>query len=294
VTEALGIFGLGDGFAAVEVGAAGVGPGVGAEVEAVAGTQGKAGLGLDFGAVAAIGLAGVVGLLFEVAELEVALVLGGAEFDTAFAGRVVEDEMVVATLPVPAGGELLGLEAGEAGLVGVLLIALAGEEGGGVGAGLLGAAAEAVAGGIGLAAAVVGGADDEGRSMLPFWKATRTSWPGRGTRWPPQLPPATGLMTRSQTPRLWLAGALSPKGTSFGASALVGCSLRLADWLPRCQGNWTRMRWSRSVWVGLPLPTTMAVSVPRAVGRGWMQRPWASVLSGFQGMSARRAVIRLR
>ena len=34
----------------------------------------------------------------------------------------------------------------------------------------------------------------------------------------------------------------------------------------------------------LPSPTTMAVSVPRAVGRGWMQRPWASVLSGFQGM----------
>ncbi len=63
LAEALGVFGLGDGFAAIEVGAAGVGPGVGAEVEAAAGTQGKAGLGLDFGAVAAIGLAGVVGLL---------------------------------------------------------------------------------------------------------------------------------------------------------------------------------------------------------------------------------------
>ncbi len=162
LAEALGVFGLGDGFAAIEVGAAGVGPGVGAEVEAAAGTQGKAGLGLDFGAVAAIGLAGVVGLLFEVAELEVALILGGTEFDAGFARGIVEDEMVVAALPVPAGGELLGLEAGEAGLVGVLLIALAGEEGGGVGAGLLGAAAEAVAGGIGLAAAVVGGADDEG------------------------------------------------------------------------------------------------------------------------------------
>jgi len=30
-----------------------------------------------------------------------------------------------------------------------------------------------------------------------------------GTRWPPQLAPATGVMTRSQTPRVWLAGALS-------------------------------------------------------------------------------------
>ena len=46
LAEALGVFGLGDGFAAIEVGAAGVGPGVGAEVETVAGTQGEAGLGL--------------------------------------------------------------------------------------------------------------------------------------------------------------------------------------------------------------------------------------------------------
>jgi len=61
LAEALGVFGLGDGFAAVEVGAAGVGPGVGAEVETVAGTQGETGLGLEFGAVAAVGLAGVAG-----------------------------------------------------------------------------------------------------------------------------------------------------------------------------------------------------------------------------------------
>ena len=198
LAEALGVFGLGDGFAAVEVGAAGVGPGVGAEVETVAGTQGEAGLGLEFGAVAAVGLAGVAGLLFEVTELEVALILGGAEFDAGFARGVVEDEMVVATLPVPAGSELLGLEAGEAGLVGVLSIALAGEEGGGVGAGLLSAAAEAVAGDIGLAATVVGGADDEGAVDVAVLEGDEDFL--AGTRYEVAAPVAAGDGTHDAEP----------------------------------------------------------------------------------------------
>ena len=68
---------------------------------------------------AAIGLSGVVGLLFEVAELQGALVFRRTEFDTAFAGRVVEDELVVAALPALAGIELLAFEAGQTGVVGV-------------------------------------------------------------------------------------------------------------------------------------------------------------------------------
>jgi hypothetical protein len=61
---------LGDGFVAVEVGAAGVGPGVGS-IRAAAATDGAADWCGEFGTVA-VGLAGVVGLLFEVAELEAA------------------------------------------------------------------------------------------------------------------------------------------------------------------------------------------------------------------------------
>ena len=94
---------------------------------------------------AAVGLAGVVGLLFEVAELEAALVLGGGGFDAGFAGCVVEDELVVAALPGFAGIELLAFEAGEAGVVGVGFGFLAGEEGGSIGAGLQGAAGLLVA-----------------------------------------------------------------------------------------------------------------------------------------------------
>lgn len=159
--QALRSFALGDRFAAVELVAAGPRPGVGADQQPAAGAQRGGGPGGEFGAVAAVLLAGVVALLFEVAELELALVFGGGEFDARFAGGVVEDELVVAALPAAAAVELLGLETGEAGAVGVFA-RLAGEEGGGVGAGLLGAAADLVALGVGLALAVVGGADDDG------------------------------------------------------------------------------------------------------------------------------------
>ncbi len=120
LAEALGVFGLGDGFAAIEVGAAGVGPGVGAEERPLPARRARLAWVVEFATMAAIGLAGVVGLLFEVAELEGALVFGGTEFDTGFARGIVEDELVVAALPAPAGSELLALEAGEAGVVGAL------------------------------------------------------------------------------------------------------------------------------------------------------------------------------
>lgn len=162
LAEALGSFGLGDGFAAVELLAAGVGPGVGAEEEAAAGSEGGGCAGGEFAAVAAVGLAGVVGLLFEVAELEVALVFGGGEFDAGLAGAVVEDELVEPAQAVAAVAELLALDAGEAGVVGVGCGLFAGEEGGGVGAGLHGAAADPVALGVAAALAVIGGADDDG------------------------------------------------------------------------------------------------------------------------------------
>ena len=159
--EGLGLLGLALGFAAVEVAAAGVVARVGADQQAAAGAQGGAGLGGEFGAVAAVGLSCVVGLLFEVAELEPAGVLGGAQFDAGLAGAVVEDELVVAALPALAGAGLLGFEAREAGVVAVGLGAFAGEPGGGVGTGLLAAAADLVALGVGLALAVVDGADDD-------------------------------------------------------------------------------------------------------------------------------------
>ena len=118
-------------------------------------------MGSQFATMAAVGLPGVVGLLFEVAELQGAFVFGGAEFDPAFAGRVVEDKLVVAALPAPAGIELLAFEAGEAGIVGMGAVFLAGKEGRRIGAGLHGAATDLIALGIGVAAPVIGGADND-------------------------------------------------------------------------------------------------------------------------------------
>jgi len=178
--QAVGVFGLGNGFAAVEVGAAGVGPGVAADQEAASGADGAGSLGGEFCAVTTVGLAGVVGLLFEVAELQAALVLGGAGFDAGFAGGVVEDELVVTALPGFAGVELLRLEAGEAGVVGVGCVFFAGEEGRGVGAGLLGAAALLVALGVGLTLAVVDGADDQGSVDVAVLEGDKDFLPGAG------------------------------------------------------------------------------------------------------------------
>ncbi len=160
--EAVSGFGLRDGFTAVELGDASVLPGVGAEQEAAAGANGEAGLGGEFAAVAAVFLPGIVALLFEVAELELAFVFAGAEFEPGLAGGVVEDELVVAALPVPAVGELLGFKAGETGAVGMGVGLVAGEEGGGVGAGLEGAGTDLIALGVSVALAVVGGAGDDG------------------------------------------------------------------------------------------------------------------------------------
>jgi len=143
------------------VGAAGVGAGVGADQETAAGADGAGGLGGEFGAVSAVGLARVVGLLFEMTELEGTPVFGGGGFDAGLAGCVVEDELVVAALPGFAGIELLALEAGDAGVMGVGRGFLAGEKGGGIGTGLQGAAGLLVARGVGVAAAVVEGADDD-------------------------------------------------------------------------------------------------------------------------------------
>jgi len=161
VAEALGGFGLADRFAAVEVVTAGARPGVGTEQQTVAGAQGGGGLTGEFAAVAAVGLPGVVALLFEVAELEGALVFGAGGFDARFAGGVVEDELVVAALPALAAVQLLAFEAGEAGAVAVRCGVLTGEEGRGVGAGLHGAAADLVALGVRAALPVVDAADDD-------------------------------------------------------------------------------------------------------------------------------------
>lgn len=100
VAELQCLFGLSDGFATIEVGTAGVGPGVGAEVETVAGTQGETGLAVELGAVAPVGLTGVAGLLFEMAELQVALVLGGSDLDAGLARSVVKDKVVMPPCPL--------------------------------------------------------------------------------------------------------------------------------------------------------------------------------------------------
>ena len=94
--------------------------------------------------------------------MQAAAVFGGGELEPGLAGGVVEDELVMPTLPAAAAVELLRLEAGEAGIVGVGAVLLAGEVGGGVGAGLAAAAGDAVALGIGLTLAVVGAANDDG------------------------------------------------------------------------------------------------------------------------------------
>lgn len=75
--EAQRVFRLGDRFAAVEVGAAGVVPGVGADQQAAAGAQRGARLGGEVGAVAAVVEPGVVVLFAQVTELQAALVFGG-------------------------------------------------------------------------------------------------------------------------------------------------------------------------------------------------------------------------
>ena len=134
LAEALGALELGESFMAVEVVAAGVRPGVGGEKQARSGAQRDGGLGGEFAAVAAILLAGVVGLLFEVTELQAALVLAGGEFDAGLTRGVVEDELVEAGAAVPACRELLALHPREAGPVGVFA-RFAGKPGGGVGRG---------------------------------------------------------------------------------------------------------------------------------------------------------------
>lgn len=112
--------------------------------------------------------------------MQAAFVLGGAEFDTGFARGVVEDELVVAALPGLAGRELLALDAGETGLMGVSAVFLAGEEGRGIGAGLLGAAGDPVARGVGIAAAVVGGTDDDGTVDVAVLEGDEDFLPGAG------------------------------------------------------------------------------------------------------------------
>jgi hypothetical protein len=94
------------------------------------------------------------------------------------AGGVVEDELVVTALPVLAVAVLLAFEAGEAGAVGVGFGFLPGEEGGGVGAGLAGGVALLVAGGVGIALAVEGGADDDGAVDVAVLEGNEDFLPG--------------------------------------------------------------------------------------------------------------------
>ena len=190
VAEAVGGLGLGDGFAAIQLRAAGVGACIGAEQEAVPGAQRQTGLGVEFAAMAAVGESGVVGLLLEVAELQGAVVLRRTQFDTCFAWGVVEDELVVAALPALAGGQLLGFDAGEAGLMGVGAVLFSGEEGRGVGAGLLGATSDPVALGVGVAATVVGAADDDGAVDVAVLEGDEDFLAGTGNEMP--APVGTG------------------------------------------------------------------------------------------------------
>lgn len=110
---------------------------------------------------AAIVEAGVVVLLFEMTELQAAPVFAGAEFDARLAGRVVEDELVVAALPAAAAVELLAFQARQTGAVTVGVGLLASKQGGGVGAGVHGAAAQLVALGIATALPVIDAANDD-------------------------------------------------------------------------------------------------------------------------------------
>lgn len=110
---------------------------------------------------AAIVEAGVVVLLFEMTELQATPVFAGAEFDARLAGRVVEDELVVAALPAAAAVELLAFQAGQAGAMAMRVGLLAGKQGRGVGAGLHGAAAQLVALGIATALSVIDAANDD-------------------------------------------------------------------------------------------------------------------------------------
>jgi hypothetical protein len=111
----------------------------------LSGTQGAPRVGAEFDAGAAEGAAIVVGLVDEVAEVELAAVLGGGELDALLLVGVVEGELAVA-LP----SEFLALEAGQRGWVAMA----AG------GAAVPGRAV--AAGGVALAAgAVVGGGIEE-------------------------------------------------------------------------------------------------------------------------------------
>ena len=138
--EGIGLFEQGDGGGHV---AGGLFRGAGPcrDDHALPGTQGAPGVGAEFDAGAAEGTAVVVGLVDEVAEVELAAVLGGGELDALLLICVVEGQLVVA-LP----SEFLALEARQRGGV-AMAAGGAAVPGGAVAAGGVALAAGAVVGG---------------------------------------------------------------------------------------------------------------------------------------------------
>ena len=139
--EGVGLFEEGHGGGHVAGALPGVGVGPGGHDEALLGAQGAPGVGAQFNAGAAQGAAVVVGLVDEVAEVELAAVLGGGELQALLLVGVVEDELVVA-----GAAEFLALEAAERGRVAVALGGPA-VPGGAVAAGGVALAAGVVVGG---------------------------------------------------------------------------------------------------------------------------------------------------
>ena len=123
--QLLAAVGLGLGFGAVELAAAGACAGVGAEQEARACAGGGAVGGFEFSAPARRVQALVVALVLELAQVE----LGGAlvglavllQHGAGLGRAVVKDELVVAARAVLAGRQGLGFDAAEYGGVGVAL-----------------------------------------------------------------------------------------------------------------------------------------------------------------------------
>ena len=77
-------------------------PAFGGEQHALAAAQAAVGLRGQFGAVAAVGAALVVGLVFEMTQGERCGVFGGGQLGAQLLGRGIEDELVVAADALPA------------------------------------------------------------------------------------------------------------------------------------------------------------------------------------------------
>ncbi len=129
---------------------------LGAEQQALPGTQGPEGLRRQLRAEAALGFAHVVFATLQVAQGQRGGVLGSGKLRAALAGRVIQAHLLIAALPALAVGQGLALEAGVDRSV---LIAI--EPRRRIARGVGAAAGDLVMGGIGLTAAVVDRTDHD-------------------------------------------------------------------------------------------------------------------------------------